>query len=178
MSSRREFVTLLGGAAAWPVVARAQQPARLPTIGYLGVGHASAQAQWVAAFVQRLRELGWVEGRTVAIEYHWAEGRRERAAEIAAEYVRLKVDVIIGGGTEAAIAAKQATSVIPIVVSDNRRPGRHPPGAFLGATGRQCRPACRTWELISPVSDSKSCVRSSRPCANSPRWSMPNIRAG
>ena len=113
---RREFIAGLGGAAvAWPIVARAEQASRLPTIGYLGSGTPTAQAQWVAAFVQRLRELGWVEGRTVAIEYHWAEGRRERAAEIAAEYVRLKVDVIIAGGTEAAIAAKQATSVIPIV---------------------------------------------------------------
>jgi len=116
MIRRREFITLLGGAAtAWPLAARAQQPARLPTIGYLGSGTSTAQAQWVAAFVQRLRELGWVESRTVAIEYHWAEGRRERAAEIAAEFVRRKVDVIVGGGTEAAIAAKQATSVIPIV---------------------------------------------------------------
>jgi putative tryptophan/tyrosine transport system substrate-binding protein len=114
---RREFITLLGGAAAaWPLAARAQQPAgNLPTIGYLGGGGPISQRAWVEAFVQRLRELGWVEGRTVAIEYRWGEGRAERYAEIAAEFVRLKVDVILAGGTEAAIAAKQATSVIPIV---------------------------------------------------------------
>ena len=113
---RREFITLLGGAAAaWPLAARAQQAGKLPTIGYLGGGTPTSQRAWVAAFVQRLRELGWIEGRTVAIEYRWGEGRAERYAEIAAEFVRLKVDVILAGGTEAAIAAKQATSVIPIV---------------------------------------------------------------
>ena len=114
---RREFITLLGGAAvAWPLAARAQQAAKLPTIGYLGSeARPISQRAWAEAFVQRLRELGWIEGRTVAIEYRWGEGRPERYAEIAAEFVRLKVDVILAGGTEAAIAAKQATSVIPIV---------------------------------------------------------------
>jgi ABC-type uncharacterized transport system substrate-binding protein len=93
---RREFITLLGaGAAVWPLAARAQQPAKLPTIGYLGSTTPANQSQWVAAFVQRLRELGWTEGRTVAIEYRWAEGRSERAAEIAAEFDRRKVDVIV-----------------------------------------------------------------------------------
>ena len=113
---RREFITLLGGAAAaWPLVARAQQPVNLPTIGFLGSGTSSSQAQWVGPFVQRLRELGWIEGRTIAIEYRWAEGRTGRFPDIAAEFVRLKVDVILAAGTEAALAAKQATSVIPIV---------------------------------------------------------------
>ena len=112
---RREFITLLGGAAAtWPLAARAQQAGKLPTIGFLGPPTPSAYGPWVAAFVQRLRELGWIEGRTVAIEYRWAEGRRERFAEIAAEFVRLKVDIILTGGT-AVPAAKQATSIIPIV---------------------------------------------------------------
>ena len=97
---RREFITLLGGAAAaWPLAARAQQPGKLPTIGFLGAGTPSAPEPWTAAFVQRLRELGWIEGRTVAIEYRWAEGRNERFAEIAAEFVRLKVDVIVTHGT-------------------------------------------------------------------------------
>jgi putative ABC transport system substrate-binding protein len=115
---RREFITLAGGAAAvWPLAARAQQAGKLPTIGYLGANTASAQSQWTAAFVQRLRELGWIEGRTVAIEYRWGEGRSERMAEIATEFVRLKVDIIFTGGTAAVIAAKQATSVIPIVFS-------------------------------------------------------------
>jgi putative ABC transport system substrate-binding protein len=115
MSSRREFITLLGGAAAWPLAARAQQPGTLPTIGYLGSATPATQGQWVAAFVQRLRELGWIEGRTIAIEYRWAEGRAERAAEIAAELVQRKVDVIVTSGTAVVVAAMQATSVIPIV---------------------------------------------------------------
>jgi putative ABC transport system substrate-binding protein len=112
---RREFITLLTGAAAWPLAARAQQAAKLSTIGYLGLGTLATESQRMAAFVQRLRELGWIEGRTVAIDYHWADGRRELMAEIAAEFVRLKVDVIFAGGTEPALAAKKATALIPIV---------------------------------------------------------------
>jgi ABC-type uncharacterized transport system substrate-binding protein len=112
---RRTFIVALGGAAAWPLPARAQQAGKPPTIGYLGSGTSTAQRAWLDAFVQRLRELGWIEGRTVAIEKRWGEGRPELYAEIAAEFVRLKVDVILAGGTEAAIAARQATSVIPIV---------------------------------------------------------------
>ena len=112
---RREFITLLGGAAAaWPLAARAQQP-KLPTIGFLGGDTPSGASQWTAAFVQRLRELGWIEGRTVAIEYRWAEGRAERYTEIATEFVRLKVDVIVTYATAPVIATKQATSEIPIV---------------------------------------------------------------
>src|SRR5215831_1672092 len=112
---RREFITLLGGAAAWPAAARAQQMGKLPTIGYLGSGTPATQSAWVAAFVQRLPELGWIEGRTVAVEYRWAEGRDERFAKIAAELIRLKVDIIVTSGTPAVMALKQATSVIPIV---------------------------------------------------------------
>jgi putative ABC transport system substrate-binding protein len=112
---RREFITLLGGAAAWPAAARAQQASKLPTIGFLGASTPfGAWSQWTAAFVQRLRELGWVEGRNIAIEYRWAEGRRERFAEITAEFVRLKVDVIVTVGSAVA-ATKQVTSTIPIV---------------------------------------------------------------
>jgi ABC-type uncharacterized transport system substrate-binding protein len=112
---RREFITLLGGAAAvWPLAARAQQVAKLPTIGFLGTAAPSAWGPWTTAFAQRLREHGWIEGRTVAIQYRWAEGRTERFAEIAAEFVRLKVDVIVTGGN-AAVAAKQASSAVPIV---------------------------------------------------------------
>jgi hypothetical protein len=107
---RREFITLLGGTAAtWPLAARAQQPAKLPTIGFLGQSTRSAASEWVAAFVQRLRELGWIENRTVAIEYRWAEGRADRYDEIAAEFVRLKVDVIVTTGP-AAQQARRATS--------------------------------------------------------------------
>ena len=114
---RREFITLLGGAAVWPLAARAQQPGKLPTIGFLGASTAPAMSQWIAAFVQRLHELGWIENRTVAIEYRWGEGRDERYREIAAEFVRLKVDAILSSGTEASLVAKQATSTIPIVVT-------------------------------------------------------------
>ena len=113
---RREFITLLGGAAtAWPLAARAQQPPKLPTIGFLGQSTPVIESRRLAAFLKRLRELGWIEGRTVAIEYRWAEGRSERAAEIAAEFVRLNVDLIFAGGTEQVLAAKKATAVIPIV---------------------------------------------------------------
>src|SRR5215471_15321910 len=112
---RRQFITLLGSAAAaWPLAARAQQTAMRPTIGFLGSGTPAVQGQWVAAFVQRLRDFGWIEGRTIAVEYRWAEARPERFAEIAAEFARLKVDVIVTLGG-AVLAAKQATSVIPIV---------------------------------------------------------------
>jgi putative ABC transport system substrate-binding protein len=112
---RREFIALIGKlAAAWPVAARAQQPAKLPTIGLLGASTPSDWSRWVAAFVQRLGELGWNEGRSIAIEYRWAEGRSERYSQIAAEFVRRKVDVIVTVGSAVA-AAKQATSVIPIV---------------------------------------------------------------
>jgi hypothetical protein len=102
MSTRRDFITLLGSvAAAWPLAARAQQAVKLPTIGFLGSASPSTQASRAAAFVQRLRELGWIENRTVAIEYRWAEGRSERYSEIAADFVRLKVDVIVTSGAQA-----------------------------------------------------------------------------
>ena len=112
---RREFITLLGGAAAWPLAARAQQPGKLPTIGYLGATTPSAESQRVAALVQRLREFGWIESRNLTIECRYAEGRSERYAELAAEFVRLNVDVIVTYGTPAVAATKQATAVIPIV---------------------------------------------------------------
>jgi ABC-type sugar transport system substrate-binding protein len=95
---RREFIFTLGGAAAaWPLGARAQQALKLPTIGFLSPTTASVDNRRNAAFVQRLRELGWIEGRTVAIEVRSAEGRSERATEIVAEFVRQKVDVIVTG---------------------------------------------------------------------------------
>src|SRR5262245_14917935 len=156
---RREFITLLGGAAvAWPVAARAQQGGKLPTIGVLGVNTASSWAHWTSAFVQRLRELGWIEGRNVVIEYRWAEGRREGFSEIAAEFVRLKVDVIFTGG-DAAAAAKQATSVIPIVftlgldplgsglVASLARPG----GNVTGLSVQQTDIAGKRLELLREV---------------------------
>jgi putative ABC transport system substrate-binding protein len=121
---RRGFLSAIGGAAvAWPLAARAQR-AKVPAIGFLGANAAAAQTEWTAACVQRLRELGWIEGRTVSIEYRWAEGRKERYAEIAAEFVGLKVDLIFTAGNEAALAAKNATSVIPIVFAVAAEPVR------------------------------------------------------
>lgn len=112
---RRAFITLLGGAAvSLPLAARAQQAEKLPTIGILGSSSA-AWSHWLGAFVQRLHELGWIENRTVTINYRWTEGRNERYAEFGAEFARRKVDVILPLGTPAIIAAKNATSVIPIV---------------------------------------------------------------
>jgi ABC-type uncharacterized transport system substrate-binding protein len=111
---RREFITLLGGAsAAWPLASHAQVTGKLPTIGFLGP-NASLWGPWTAAFVERLRQLGWIEDRTIAIEYRWTEGRPERVAEVAAEFVRQKVDIIVTNGSSVA-AVKRATSVIPIV---------------------------------------------------------------
>ena len=160
MIGRREFITLLGGAAAaWPVAARAQQPGKLPTIGFLGATTPPAQSQWTAAFLERLRGLGWIEGRNVAIEYRWMEGRNERVAEIAAEFVQLRVDVIVVQGTAAVVGAKQATSVIPIVfalagdpvgsglVASLARPG----GNVTGLSGQQADVAAKRLELLREV---------------------------
>src|SRR5437762_14113961 len=112
---RREFITLLGGAAAgscvsWPIAARAQQAGKSPTIGFLGAD-ASAFSPWTAAFVAHLRELGWIEGSNITIEYRWSQGRTERYAEIAAEFVRRKVDVIVTVGS-AVPTVRQATATI------------------------------------------------------------------
>jgi len=115
--NRRDFITLLGGAAAaWPLAARAQQPAKLPTIGILATGPRATWGSWTDVFVERLRELGWIDGRTAALVYRWAEGRRASFTEFAAEFVRLKVDVILTSGA-AGIDLKRATSTIPIVLA-------------------------------------------------------------
>jgi putative tryptophan/tyrosine transport system substrate-binding protein len=122
---RREFMTLLGGAVAWPPVARAQQSKKLPTIGVMGSATPLSWRHWVAAFVQRLGELGWSEGRTVAIEYRWAEGHTERFLEMATEFAQMNVDVIVTAAN-GVLPAKRATSTIPIVfviVNDPVRTG-------------------------------------------------------
>jgi putative tryptophan/tyrosine transport system substrate-binding protein len=157
---RREFIAFLGGSvAAWPLAGRAQQPAKLPTIGFLGSGTPTSQRLWLAAFAQRLRELGWIEGRTVEIEYRWAEGFPERLAEIAGEFIRLKVDVILAAGTEATLAAKQATAVIPIVfpvagdpvgsglVASLTRPG----GTVTGLSNQAVDLAAKRLEILREV---------------------------
>jgi putative ABC transport system substrate-binding protein len=111
---RREFVTLLGGAAAaWPLAGRAEQAAKLPTIGFFSPNTRSVASPWTAAFLARLREVGWIEGRTIAIEYRWGEGRGDRTAEVISEFVRLKPDIIVRHSN--IVAAKEAMSAIPIV---------------------------------------------------------------
>jgi putative ABC transport system substrate-binding protein len=114
---RREFITVGAAVAVWPLAARAQRPARLPTIGYLHPATPSTRPEWTAVFLQRLRELGWIDGRTVAIEHRYAVGHKERYTEITAEFVRLKVDVIVTQASEPVIAPKQVTSLIPIIFS-------------------------------------------------------------
>jgi len=157
---RREFIKLLGGAASWPLAAHAQQPmAKLPTIGFLGSATLLVESQRVAAFVQRLRQLGWIENRNVAIEYRWAEGRIERFTELAAEFARLKVDLIVAATTPAVIAAKQATSVIPIVIATANDPVAtglvaslaRPGGNVTGLSNQMADTAAKRLELLREV---------------------------
>jgi putative ABC transport system substrate-binding protein len=158
---RREFLGVLGGAAAaWPLAARAQQPKgkQLPTIGFLGSSTPAGWAPWTAAFRQRLSELGWIERRTIAIEYRWAEGRNERGAEIAAEFVRLKVDVIVTTGSSA-LAVKEAIATVPVVfalwgdpvgsgyISSLARPG----GNATGLSIQMLDTAAKRLELLREV---------------------------
>jgi putative ABC transport system substrate-binding protein len=159
---RRDFIALAGGAAGvtaiWPLPTCAQ-PGKLPTIGFLGTGTPSGWSQWTAAFVKRLRELGWIEGRNVAIEYRWAEAHAERFAEIAAEFVRLKVDVIVTAGTAPVIATKQVTSVIPIVFATAGDPVgsglvaslARPSGNVTGLSNQQTDLAGKRLELLREV---------------------------
>src|SRR5262249_14999477 len=128
---RREFIAFVGGAAAWSLAAGAQQPA-IPVIGLMGSGSAATQSELTGAFIQRLRELGWTDGRNVSIEYRWGEGRIERFAEIATEFVRLRVNLILTHNTPPTLAAKQATSVIPIVFSTSRSFNSSSTKSFMG----------------------------------------------
>ena len=142
---RRELLAALGGAAAaWPLAARAQQSGKLQTIGFMGQSTRSAASEWVAPFVQRLRELGRIEGRTVTIEYRWAEGREERIAQIAAEFVRLKVDIVVTSGTPEVPRGKAGDIGHTYRVCDGRGPGRQRTYRQSGATGRQ-----RHWAVAS-----------------------------
>jgi ABC-type uncharacterized transport system substrate-binding protein len=119
---RREFISLVGAAAAWPLAARAQQVGKTPQIGYLGVSSPSLEPHYVEAFRQKLRELGHVEGKNIAIEYRWADGQDNRLPNLASELVRLKPDVIVTTGTPGAVAAMQATKTIPIVMASSADP--------------------------------------------------------
>ena len=154
---RREFIALIGGATAWPLVAQAQPASRLPTVALLG-DRVSVWGTWTVAFAQRLRELGWIEGRTVAFEYRWSEGRPERVAEFAAEFVQQKVDVIVTYGGAAA-KLKEATTSIPIVfalavdplgiglVANLSRPG----GNVTGFSLQQAESASKRLELLREI---------------------------
>jgi len=157
---RRKFIIFLSGAAAaWPLLARAQQTGKLPTIGYVAALSEAGDRPRRAAFARRLMELGWVEGRNIRIEYRWAGGAVERATEIAPEFVRLNVDVIVTSGTAVVAAAKQATSVIPIVfagagdpvgtglVASLARPG----GNVTGLSLQQTDTAGKRVELLREV---------------------------
>jgi len=157
---RRAFIALLGGTAAtWPLAAHAQQAGKLPTIDYLSPTTPLAASQRTAAFVQRLRDLGWTDGRNIAIEYRWAEGNSERAAEFAAEFVRRKVDVIVTAGLPEIAAAKEATASIPIVfqvasdpvgtglVASLARPG----GNVTGLSNQAAELAGKRLELLREV---------------------------
>jgi putative tryptophan/tyrosine transport system substrate-binding protein len=140
---RRDFLAGIGGIAASPFCAHAQQATRLPIVGFMGAATPSAWAPWTSAFVRRLDELGWVDGRTVKIEYRWAEGSEERYAEIGAELVKLDANVLV---TVAGDSAKKATSKIPIVaalmsdpvgtglVSSLARPGGNITGMSIQST--------------------------------------------
>jgi putative ABC transport system substrate-binding protein len=157
---RRDFIAgISGSAATWSLDARAQQGGKPATIGLLGSGTAATQNQWTAAFVQRMRELGWIEGRNLTVEYRWAEGRTERFAEIADEFVRLKVDVILTHNTQPALAAKQATSVIPIVMATAGDPVRtgivaslaRPGGNVTGLSSQGPDTAGKRLELLREI---------------------------
>jgi putative ABC transport system substrate-binding protein len=177
---RRKFLSLLGSAAAWPLSARAQQPIRAATIGFLDATSRITQGQMASVFVQRLRELGWRDGQNLVVEVRWAEGRPERYAEIAAEFVGRKADVIVTYAVPAIWAAKQATSTIPIVFAAAGDPVEnglvaslaHPGGNVTGLSTqsadlagkrigllREVIPALRNLAVIGNVTAERSCSR-------------------
>ena len=144
---RREFITLVGGAAAWPVAASAQQSEQVRRIGFLGPLSEQTQLQWTTAFVRGLRDHGWIEGTTISIDYRWAEGRSERAAELAAELVQRNVQVIVTAGTETTLAVKQATVNIPIVFASAGDP------VGTGLVGSLARPGGNVTGLSNQSAD-------------------------
>ena len=113
---RRDFIALFSSAAVLPLAVAAQTPPKIPRVGFLGTASPTAGTRYLEAFRQGLRELGYVEGQTIALEVRWAEGRTERMPELVAELVGLKVDVLVVGTSQAALAAKKATRTIPIVM--------------------------------------------------------------
>jgi putative ABC transport system substrate-binding protein len=156
---RRAFIAGFGAVVSCPLILHAQQPPKLPVIGFLGATSSEVASQWVAAFLGRLRELGWIEGRTVAIEYRWAEAQTERYSEIAAELVKLKVDVIVTWASAPVLAAKQATTLIPIVFAAQMDPVgagvvaslARPGGNVTGMSIQQTDTAGKRIELLREV---------------------------
>jgi putative tryptophan/tyrosine transport system substrate-binding protein len=178
---RREFLIYLGSLVSWPLFARSQQATKVPTIGFLGAD-ASAFSPWTSAFVAGLRELGWIEGSNIAIEYRWSQGKTERYAEIAAEFVHLKVDVIVTVGSAVPIV-RQATTVIPIVfavgidpvgsglVASLSQPGGNVTGLSIQANelagkrlelARELVPNCVGWQLCSTLAMPSPCLKWAR----------------
>jgi putative ABC transport system substrate-binding protein len=159
MTNRREFITLLGGAAAWPVAAHAQERKKVPIVGFLGSGNAATAGVWIGSFAQRLWELGWIEDRTIKIDLRWAEGRSDRSAEIAADFVRMKVDVIVTYGSEHVQIAKGATSTIPIVFALAGDPVgsglvaslAHPGGNITGTSSQNADLTGKRFELLREI---------------------------
>jgi putative tryptophan/tyrosine transport system substrate-binding protein len=156
---RREFIALIGGVTAWPLAVFALEPGKRPTIGFLGATTPAIWSSFVSAFLQRMRELGWIDGYNLAIEYRWAEGREDRYDELAEDLVSRKVDVIVTGGTSAVIAVKQATSVIPIVFATAGDPVgtglvaslSHPGGNLTGLSNQQTDLAGYRLELLHEI---------------------------
>ena len=176
---RREFIWLLGGGAAWPLAARAQQSSTMRHIGFLGPLSEQTQLPWTTAFLKGLRDHGWIEGTTISIDYRWAEGRSDRLAQLAAELVQRNVEVIVTAGTELTLAVKQATASIPIVCAAAGDP------VGTGLVGSLARPGGNVTGLSNQSADIngkridllREAVPGLRKLAVMEHW-QPNWRAG
>ncbi|MBR0716941.1 ABC transporter substrate-binding protein [Bradyrhizobium liaoningense] len=156
---RREFTIAFAAIAAWPITSHAQQAKKLPVIGFLGAATPAVANSWVAAFTKRLAELGWIDGRSIIIEYRWAESRPERYSQIAEEFVAAKVDVIVTWASAPVLAAKQATTVVPVVFAAQMDPVgvgvvaslARPGGNVTGLSIQQTDTAAKRLELMREI---------------------------